>query len=111
MARTATADLTLRGRRIRAGDSVLAAIGAANRDPELFAAPDHLDIGRSPNPHLAFGLGTHLCPGAQLSRMEARAAIAALLRRFPALRLGRAPHVRRPTAVLRGLECLPVRVG
>jgi len=108
--RIATVDFELRGKRIKAGDPVLAAIGAANRDPEPFDEPDRLDLARAPNPHLTFGLGTHLCPGAQLTRIEARAAIPALLRRFPALRLGGASHVRRRTAVLRGLEHLPVRV-
>jgi cytochrome P450 len=110
ISRTAAADFEWRGRRINAGDTVLAAVGSANRDPEAFAEPDRLDIARSPNPHLAFGLGTHICPGAQLTRIEARAAIPALLRRFPRLRLGTAPPVRRKTAVLRGLERLPVRV-
>jgi hypothetical protein len=111
VSRTATAGFELRGRQVKAGDAVVAAVGAANRDPEVFAAPDRLDLGRSPNPHLAFGLGTHACPGAQLTRIEARAAIPALLRRFPAIRLAGAPAVRRRTAVLRGLECLPVRVS
>jgi len=110
ISRTAAVDFEWRGKEIKKGDVVLAAIGAANRDPEAFAAPDQLDLTRSPNPHLAFGLGTHICPGAQLTRIEARAAIPALLRRFPKLRLGTAPPVRRPTAVLRGLERLPLRV-
>jgi cytochrome P450 len=89
---------------------VLAGLGAANRDPEVFAAPDRLDLRRTPNPHVAFGLGTHFCPGAQLSRIEARAAINALLRRYPRLHLGDRPPVHRTTAVLRGLERLPVRL-
>lgn len=110
ISRTAVADFDWRGAAIRAGDVVLACLGAANRDPEVFADPDGLDLGRNPNPHLAFGLGAHFCPGAQLSRLEARAALPALLQRFPALRLAGAPR-RRPTAVLRGLECLPVALG
>lgn len=107
ISRTARVDFTWRGAAIRAGDNVLACLGAANRDPAAFRDPDRLDLARRPNPHLAFGLGAHFCPGAQLSRIEARAAIPALLRRFPRLRLA-APPVRRPTAVLRGLERLPV---
>jgi cytochrome P450 len=110
ISRTARVDFTWRGAAIRAGDAVLGCLGAANRDPAVFADPDRLDLGRAPNPHLAFGLGTHFCPGAQLSRLEARVAIPALLRRFPHLRLAAAPPVRRPTAVLRGLETLPVRL-
>ena len=110
ISRTARGDLAWRGRTIRAGDAVLAALGAANRDPAVFTAPDRLDLRRAPNPHVAFGLGTHFCPGAQLTRIEARAAIGALLRRFPRLRLGDQPPLHRKTAVLRGLERLPVRV-
>jgi cytochrome P450 len=100
----------LRGTTLQAGDSVLLGIGPANRDPAVFAEPDRLDLGRTPNPHLAFGLGTHLCPGAQLSRLEARVAIPALLARFPRLDLAGEP-VRRRTLILRGLERLPVRLG
>ena len=110
VSRTALVDLELGGKRVRAGDTVLLALGAANRDPEAFEDPDRLDVARARNPHLAFGLGTHACPGAQLARIEARAAIGALLERFPRIRLGAAPPVRRRTAVLRGLERLPVRV-
>ena len=111
ISRTAVADFECAAARIRAGEAVLAVLGAANRDPGgRSPGADRLDLGREPNPHVAFGLGTHFCPGAQLSRIEARAAIPALLRRFPALRLGAAPPVRCRTAVLRGLERLPVRV-
>lgn len=110
ISRTAITDFAIRGRRVAAGESVLAAVGAANRDPAVFEQADRLRLDREPNPHLAFGLGTHFCPGAQLSRVEARAAIPALLQRFPGLRLGDAPPVRRKTAVLRGLEHLPVRL-
>ncbi len=111
ISRSARVDFTWRGASIRAGDVVLAGLGAANRDPAVFADPDRLDLARSPNPHLAFGLGAHFCPGASLTRLEARAAIPALLRRFPRLRLTATPPVRRPTAVLRGLERLPVDCG
>jgi cytochrome P450 len=99
----------LRGRRLRPGDAVLLGIGPANRDPAAFVEPDRLDVGRTPNVHLGFGLGTHFCPGAQLSRMEARTAIPALLARFPRLALAGDP-VRRRTFILRGLERLPVRL-
>jgi cytochrome P450 len=99
----------LRGSRLRPGDAVLLGIGPANRDPAAFAEPDRLDVARTPNVHLGFGLGTHFCPGAQLSRMEARTAIPALLARFPRLALAGDP-VRRRTFILRGLERLPVRL-
>jgi cytochrome P450 len=94
---------------LRPGDAVLLGLGAANRDPAVFAEPERLDVGRAPNPHVGFGVGTHFCPGAQLARLEARTAIPALLGRFPDLRLAGEPVWRR-TVILRGLERLPVHV-
>jgi cytochrome P450 len=96
------------GVELPAKSSVVALLGAANRDPAVFADPERLDVTRQPNHHLAFGLGIHFCLGAALSRREAVIAFPALLDRFPALDLAGAP-VWRPTAVLRGLESLPVR--
>jgi cytochrome P450 len=92
------------------GDSVVAVLGAANRDPEVFKEPDELDVRRLPNPHLAFGQGIHFCLGAALSRREAVIALPALLERFPSLALAGEPAWR-PTAVLRGMESLPVTAG
>ena len=100
----------LRGKALRPGDSVLLGIAPANRDPAVFAEPDRLDLTRVPNAHLGFGLGTHFCPGVHLARMEARAAIPALLARFPGLELAGEPEWRR-TIILRGMEHLPVRLG
>ncbi|MEY2475033.1 MAG: hypothetical protein QOG87_348 [Actinomycetota bacterium] len=105
--RAAVADTTIGGVRVRPGDSVVAVLGAANRDADRFARPDELDVARHPNPHLAFGQGVHFCLGAALSRREAQIAVPALLERFRDLRPA-APPVWRSTAVLRGLEALPV---
>jgi cytochrome P450 len=77
MRRTATTDTELAGQPIAAGDKVVVYYGAANRDPAAFDEPDRLDLGRTPNPHVAFGGGgPHFCLGAHLARVE----IAALLR-------------------------------
>ncbi len=77
MRRTATADTTLGGQAIDAGDKVVMYYGAANRDPAVFGDPHDLDLRRDPNPHVAFGGGgPHFCLGAHLARVE----IAALLR-------------------------------
>jgi cytochrome P450 len=109
LSRVVAAPVALRGKALAPGDSVLLGLGSANRDPAAFDAPDRLDLGRAPNPHLGFGLGTHFCPGAQLARLETRAALSALVARFPALALVGEPVWRR-TLVLRGLERLPVRL-
>jgi cytochrome P450 len=110
ISRVVRAPCELRGRALRPGDAVLLGIGSANRDPAAFSEPDRVDLQRATNPHIGFGLGTHFCPGAQLARMEARAAIPALLARFPGLALAGEPVWRR-TLILRGLECLPLRLG
>jgi cytochrome P450 len=81
--RRAAEPLELRGETIEAGHRVQLVLSAANRDPARFTAPDAFDIGRVPNPHLAFGRGVHACLGAMLARLEARAALAGLLERVP----------------------------
>ena len=105
--RTATAELEIAGYRIRAGEKIAALLGAAARDPTMFKDPDLLDIGRTPNPHLGFGAGIHYCLGAPLARVEVHAALLALARRLPGLRLAGRP-TRRAEFVIRGLSALPV---
>jgi cytochrome P450 len=84
--RIAYADVTLRGRTIRRGESVTLLLGSANRDPAAFAHPDRFDIARRPNRHLAFGRGSHFCLGAPLAMAQGGLALRLLLGRFPALR-------------------------
>src|SRR5215831_14496349 len=105
--RVATEELELGGRRIAPRQSVVGILAAANRDPEVFDDPDRLDIGRDPNPHVAFGRGIHFCLGAPLARLEAAVAMPMLVARFPDLRLAGEPEPR-PTWNLRGLARLPV---
>ncbi|CAN7519591.1 cytochrome P450 [Terrabacter sp. LjRoot27] len=102
--RTATADVELHGVTVRHGQKVAALLGAANRDPAVFADPDRFDASREPNPHLAFGAGIHFCLGAPLARMELQISTRALLERLGPLEVVEA--VRRPTFVLRGYERL-----
>lgn len=85
--RVAAEELTIGSRTIPAGQRVVPFLGAANRDPAQFAEPDRLDLGRSPNPHLAFGFGIHHCLGASLARLEGQIALGCIVRRFPNLRL------------------------
>jgi cytochrome P450 len=108
--RTATADTTLAGQPIRAGDRVVASLPLANRDGALLDGGDRLDVTRAPGPHVAFGHGVHHCLGAPLARMEMRIGFPALLRRFPGLRLAvPAEEVEfRPFAPVYGLRSLPV---
>ena len=87
---------------------MLVSIGAANHDPAVFANPDELDLARDPNPHLAFGFGTHFCLGAPLARLEAQLAFEALTRRFPNLALVDDRPEYRANPVLRGLVRLEV---
>lgn len=89
-ARTATTDVELHGRTIRAGDHVGLWYGAANRDPRVFDRPYEFDIGRNPNEHLGFGHGAHFCLGANLAKWELRAALAALAETDILARLERA---------------------
>ncbi len=101
--RVAREDVNIAGVTIPKGDMVLAVLGSANRDEARFQSPDTLDLGREPNPHLAFGAGRHFCLGASLARMEGRIAITSLFRRFPNLRLAE------PVETLPWRRSLPVR--
>lgn len=86
-ARIALEDVELAGGTVRAGEAVIAAMAAANRDPSAFPDAEVLDLAREENRHVAFGHGLHHCLGAQLARMELQEAVGALLTGFPALRL------------------------
>ncbi|WP_027942415.1 cytochrome P450 [Amycolatopsis taiwanensis] len=105
--RTATEDVEIAGFRVARGEKIAALLGAAAHDPAVFDAPETLDVGRSPNPHLGFGGGIHYCVGAPLARVEIAAALRALLAQLPRLCLAGEPQ-RRPEFVIRGLRTLPV---
>jgi cytochrome P450 len=108
--RIALEDLELGGVTIKKGNVVIALLSSANRDETIFAAPEMLNISRSPNRHLGFGLGIHFCFGAPLARMEGRIAFNKLLARFPNMRLAipREDIRWRASPVFRGLTSLPV---
>ena len=107
--RFALKDTEIQGTPIAAGDSILVAIGAANRDPEFFSNPDCLNVRRAANHHYAFGLGIHYCLGAGLARLEAEVALQALLSRFETFELTDAAPTYSGTLVLRRLEALKLR--
>jgi len=104
-------DTSVAGVTIPRGEFVFAVLASANRDEQQFENPDRLDLGREPNPHVAFGYGMHYCLGASLARLEAQIAIATLFRRVPSLKLALPANSLRwkRGLVLRGLESLPVR--
>ncbi|PZG02903.1 cytochrome P450 [Nonomuraea aridisoli] len=106
--RVATTDVELAGTRIPAGELVVCALPAANRDPALVPDPDRLDIRRGDMGHVAFGHGVHHCLGAPLARMEMHVAFPALFERFPGLREAGPPAEFRSFHVVYGLTSLPV---
>ncbi|MGH3564909.1 MAG: cytochrome P450 [Pseudonocardia sp.] len=85
--RYALEDVVLSGTRITAGSPVVAATVIANRDPEVFADPHRLDLRRTPNPHIGFGVGAHFCLGAPLARLELQVALEVLTTVVPGLEL------------------------
>lgn len=102
-------DLELDGKLIRQGEGVMALIGSANRDPEHFADPENLDIGRPSNRHVEFGWGIHFCVGAALARTEIQIAIGSILQRIPNVELVSAETIEwQPIPIFRGPRALPV---
>jgi hypothetical protein len=106
--RIAPEDVEMGGKQIRKGQSVMAVIAAANRDPERFPDPDELILDRQDNKHLAFGWASHFCFGAPLARMKVQIAFKTLLRRLPNLKVTPGPLTWRSNHGLRGLDALPV---
>ena len=107
--RMTTEPVEFGGVALPAGTPVTLCIGAANRDPAQFADPEHLDIGRSPNRHLAFASGPHQCAGMALARLEGAIAMSRFLARFPGYTLKGAP-VRGGRVRFRGFSSVPCLV-
>ena len=108
--RVAVADMTFAGVELKAGELVRLCIAAANRDPERFADPDRLDVGRAPDGQLGYGRGLHYCIGEHLGRVQTRVAIAGLLDRAPGLRLTGEEVVFLPSVSNRGLARMTVEL-
>jgi cytochrome P450 len=108
--RIALEHMDLGGVTINKADVVIALLSSANRDETIFPDPERLNISRTPNRHLGFGLGIHFCLGAPLARMEGTIAFSKLLARFPNVRLAvpREEIRWRASPVFRGLKALPV---
>jgi cytochrome P450 len=107
--RVAIGEVAVGGKTFRPGDQVSAVLAAANRDPDQFPDADRFDIARTPNRHLAFGLGIHFCLGSALARTEARIGFSRLLDRLPNLALAGDAVEWNQNTLIRGLHTLPLR--
>ncbi|MBR1222562.1 cytochrome P450 [Bradyrhizobium sp. U87765 SZCCT0131] len=105
--RTTTRDVELGGLTIGEGEKVLMFLGAANRDPRRWDAPDSYDITRRTSGHVGFGGGIHMCVGQLVARLEGEVMLSALARRVATIEIT-GPVTRRYNNTLRGLEHLPV---
>jgi cytochrome P450 len=108
--RIALEDMEIGGVTVERGQAATVLLGAANRDPAVFADPDRLDLRRPDCRPLSFGFGIHHCLGAPLARLEASTALAQLVGRFPQLELAVDEPARTDQLVLRGLSSLPVTI-
>jgi cholest-4-en-3-one 26-monooxygenase len=106
--RTATRDTELRGVRIKENEKVAVYYTSANRDEDVFPDPERFDVGRTPNEHLAFGVGQHFCLGTSLARLEIRVMFEELLRRLPDIELA-GPVRRLRSNFINGYKEIPVR--
>jgi len=104
--RVATRDCTFQGHRLEQGQNVVLVLASANRDPDVFADPDRLDVTRRDVRHLSFSHGIHFCLGAQLARLEASLALEALLTRFPRFTLLPQEIAWSTNTILRGPKAL-----
>ncbi len=108
--RTAAADTELAGQPIRAGDKVVVFHASANRDERVFPDPDRLDLGRTPNPHVSFGDGPHVCLGAHFARLQLRVLYEEWRGAMPAPQLAGPPR-RLVSNFINGITRLPLRVS
>lgn len=103
-------DTEICGESLKRGDKVIALLGSANLDPDVFDAPQTFDITRRPNRHLGWGGGPHICLGLHLAKMEAEVALSKIIARWPELKLGNEPVWSKRIGV-RGLDKLPVKLN
>jgi cholest-4-en-3-one 26-monooxygenase len=107
-ARTAKEDAEIRGQKIKAGQVLCLFYPSANRDEEVFQEPNRFDIGRDPNPHLAFGIGEHFCLGANLARLELEVIFRQLAERLDHVELA-GPVERLQSSFVGGIKHMPIR--
>ena len=110
-ARIALHDVEFAGCPLHGGDTLTLSLSAANRDPEVFERPHEFDVRRTPQNHLGFGSGIHICLGAPLARMESQIGMGRFIERFPQVRLDPS-HIpqRRGLPFFRGFESLALNL-
>ena len=108
--RTATRDIRVSDAVVPAGKKILMFLGAANRDPRRWDAPDQFDLSRDPSGHVGFGMGIHQCVGQHIARMEAEALLSALVKCVGRIELS-APACRHHNNTLRALASLPLTLA
>jgi cytochrome P450 len=108
MMRYVTRDTEIRGKQIKEGERVLLWYPSANRDEEVFPNVDQFDVGRTPNEHIAFGIGEHFCLGASFARLELRVMFETLLERIPDIELAGSPE-RLRSGFIGGIKHMPIR--
>jgi cholest-4-en-3-one 26-monooxygenase len=106
--RTSTQDVEMHGEKIRAGDNLCLFYPSANRDERVFEAPDEFRLDRSPNRHIAFGIGEHVCLGAHVARLELQVIFRHLAARLESVELA-GPIERLRSSVVGGIKHLPIR--
>ena len=106
--RTATRDVEIRGQKVREGESFCLFYPSANRDEDVFEAPNEFRVDRDPNPHIAFGIGEHFCLGAYFARMELNAVFRNLVERLEHVELAD-PVERLRSSFLGGVKHMPIR--
>jgi cholest-4-en-3-one 26-monooxygenase len=106
--RTATRDTEIRGQKIKENDKIVVYYQSANRDEEVFTDPYKFDVSRSPNNHIAFGIGEHFCLGANLARLEIRVMFEEIMRRLPDIELA-GPVRRLRSNFINGIKEMPVK--
>lgn len=108
--RITTKECILGGHQLKEGEQLAAVIGAANRDPEYFENPDKFDITRSPNRHIAFGVGIHFCLGTFLAKTEANIGFGKLIKEFPNMKLANDTPKWNDRKLFRALTSLPILI-
>jgi cholest-4-en-3-one 26-monooxygenase len=106
--RTATKDVVLHGEQIKENDKVVLFYTSANRDEDVFTNPMQFDVGRTPNEHLAFGIGQHSCLGLNLARLEIKVMFEEILKRMPDIELD-GPVRRLRSNFINGVKAMPVK--